>query len=88
MVSTVSAVPQSPDATSSESASSLQYLTPAGTDSSPNQSLLPLGTAVNEKDHLVVGGCDVIELVQEFGSPLYILDEQTLRTACQTVPCL
>ncbi|MEO1386139.1 MAG: diaminopimelate decarboxylase [Cyanobacteria bacterium J06634_6] len=83
MVSTVSAVPQSPDATSSESASSLQYLTPAGTDSSPNQSLLPLGTAVNEKDHLVVGGCDVIELVQEFGSPLYILDEQTLRTACR-----
>jgi diaminopimelate decarboxylase len=29
-----------------------------------------------------VGGCDVVNLVEQFGSPLYVLDEQTLRTAC------
>ncbi|NJM68948.1 MAG: diaminopimelate decarboxylase [Scytonema sp. RU_4_4] len=50
---------------------------------SPNQELLPLTARVNSHDHLEIGGCDVITLVQQFGSPLYILDEQTLRTACQ-----
>ena len=84
MVSTVTAAPPSPSTPSGESESSLQYLAQTGgADASPNQSLLPLGAAVNDKDHLVVGGCDVIDLVQEFGSPLYILDEQTLRTACR-----
>ncbi len=73
MVSTISA-PQS---------TSLQYLSNESGGTSPNQSLLPLNTAVNEKDHLVVGGCDVVDLIEEFGSPLYILDEQTLREACR-----
>ncbi|MGD1899943.1 MAG: diaminopimelate decarboxylase [Phormidesmis sp.] len=79
MVSTVSAAPQR----SSSQASSLQYLAEVNADTSPNQSLLPLSAAVNDQDHLVIGGCDVVDLIQEFGSPLYILDEQTLRTACQ-----
>jgi diaminopimelate decarboxylase len=50
---------------------------------SPNQQLLPLTAKVNSDDCLEIGGCDVRTLVQQFGSPLYILDEQTLRTACQ-----
>ncbi len=45
-------------------------------------SLFPLTTEVNEKGHLVVGGCDIIELAQEFGTPLYIFDEFTLRRKC------
>ena len=49
---------------------------------SPNQQLMPL-TATVQDDRLMVGGCDVGELVQQFGSPLYILDDLTLRTACQ-----
>jgi diaminopimelate decarboxylase len=73
MVSTLNASP-----------SSCQYL-PVGEGSgrSPNQSLLPLTATVSETDHLVVGGCDVPDLVARYGSPLYILDEVTLRTACQ-----
>lgn len=63
--------------------SSRQYLKRADTNGSPNQSLLPLTAQVNAQDHLEVGGCDVVDLVQRFGSPLYILDEQTLRAACQ-----
>ncbi len=62
-----------------------QYL-PSSTaleNRSPNQSLLPLTAQVNRNDHLEIGGCDVSELVQKFGSPLYILDEETLRTACR-----
>ncbi|NUN65821.1 diaminopimelate decarboxylase [Pseudanabaena biceps] len=50
---------------------------------SPNQQLLPLTAVVNAHDHLEIGGCDVVELVQQYGSPLYILDEVSLRTACQ-----
>lgn len=49
---------------------------------SPNQQLLPLTAQVNHRDCLEIGGCDVTELVQQFGSPLYILDETTLRLAC------
>ncbi|MEM7579608.1 MAG: diaminopimelate decarboxylase [Mastigocoleus sp.] len=48
---------------------------------SPNQQLLPLSSQVNDSDRLEVGGCDVTKLVEQFGSPLYILDEQSLRTA-------
>ncbi|MEL7228066.1 MAG: diaminopimelate decarboxylase, partial [Cyanobacteria bacterium J06576_12] len=79
MVSTVSAAPQRQSA----QASSLQYLAEVDAHTSPNQNLLPLSAAVNDQDHLVVGGCDVLDLVKEFGSPLYILDEQTARTACR-----
>ncbi|HEY9779853.1 MAG TPA: diaminopimelate decarboxylase [Leptolyngbyaceae cyanobacterium] len=50
---------------------------------SPNQELLPRGAQINEQDCLEIGGCDVTRLVQQFGSPLYILDEETLRTACR-----
>ena len=50
---------------------------------SPNQELLPRGAQINEQDCLEIGGCDVTTLVQQFGSPLYILDEETLRTACR-----
>ncbi|TVP59408.1 MAG: diaminopimelate decarboxylase [Nodularia sp. (in: Bacteria)] len=50
---------------------------------SPNQELLPLTAKVNSQDILEIGGCDVTTLVQQFGSPLYILDEETLRLACQ-----
>ncbi len=63
--------------------SSRQYLPAHTPDASPNQHILPLSAKVNGRDHLEVGGCDVIELVQQFGSPLYILDEQSVRTACQ-----
>lgn len=60
----------------------LPHLTASG-DQSPNQFLLPLTAHVNRTDGLEIGGCDVSELVQKFGSPLYVLDEVTLRTACR-----
>ena len=50
---------------------------------SPNQSLLPLTAKVNDQDHLEIGGCDVPTLLKQFGSPLYVLDEQTVREACR-----
>jgi diaminopimelate decarboxylase len=62
---------------------SLQYLPAHTPDASPNQQILPLTATVNDRDCLEIGGCDVTELVQQFGSPLYILDEASLRAACQ-----
>lgn len=50
---------------------------------SPNQHLLPLTARVNELDHLEIGGCDLTHLVERFGSPLYVVDEATLRVACR-----
>jgi diaminopimelate decarboxylase len=50
---------------------------------SPNQELLPLTARINNQDCLEIGGCNVQKLVQQFGSPLYILDETTLRVACR-----
>jgi diaminopimelate decarboxylase len=60
-----------------------QYLPAATPNPSPNQHLLPLTAKVNPQDHLEVGGCDVPQLAQQFGTPLYILDEETLRIACR-----
>jgi diaminopimelate decarboxylase len=63
-----------------------QYLSSAraaNEECSPNQELLPLTTKVNSKDRLEVGGCEVEALVEQYGTPLYILDEETLRSACR-----
>lgn len=39
--------------------------------------------SVNEKGHLTVGGCDTVELAKEYGTPLYILDENVIRNTCK-----
>jgi diaminopimelate decarboxylase len=41
---------------------------------------LPVGSTVNERGNLVVGGCDVVELAREFGTPSYVVAEDDLRT--------
>lgn len=42
------------------------------------------GTArINELNHLEIGGCDVLDLVKEFGTPLYVMDEQLIRDNCR-----
>jgi diaminopimelate decarboxylase len=56
---------------------------PSQSGRSPNQFLFPLTARVNERDCLEIGGCDVTDLVRKFGSPLYILDEISLRSACR-----
>src|SRR5215216_6188335 len=33
--------------------------------------------------HLHVGGCDVVALAREYGTPLYLLDEATFRNSCR-----
>ena len=46
--------------------------------------VLPDTSKINELGHLSIGGCDIVALTQEFGTPLYVFDEFTLRNRCQT----
>lgn len=38
---------------------------------------------VNEKGNLTIGGADTVELAKQYGTPLYVMDEQAVRKACQ-----
>ena len=49
----------------------------------PKLSLFPLTKEINNQNHLIVGGCDTVELAKEYGTPLYIFDEFTIRTKCR-----
>lgn len=38
---------------------------------------------INKRNHLEIGGCDCIDLVNKFGTPLYVLDENLIRENCR-----
>lgn len=38
---------------------------------------------VNSLGHLTIGECDTVDLVKEYGTPLYVLDENGIRRACR-----
>jgi len=43
-----------------------------------------LGTQeVGPDGHLIVGGCDAVELARRFGTPLYVYDVEGIRAACR-----
>ncbi len=44
----------------------------------------PAGTRVNERGHLEVGGCDLVELAAEFGTPAYIYAEGEIRSRARS----
>ena len=48
---------------------------------STNQSIKPLTT--EWKNNLSIGGCDLVELAKTYGTPLYVIDEVTLRETCK-----
>ena len=39
--------------------------------------------SVNVNNHLTVGCHDTVELAKEFGTPLYVLDEDLMRRNCR-----
>src|SRR4051794_38803867 len=39
----------------------------------------PLGSRLNERGRLEVGGCDVIDLAREYGTPAYVYAEDDMR---------
>ncbi len=50
---------------------------------STNQSLKPLSVKVNEQGNLEIGGCDLVDLANNYDTPLYVLDELTIRSICK-----
>lgn len=38
---------------------------------------------VNEQGHLTIGGLDTVALAKEFGTPLYVMDENQIRRHCR-----
>ena len=46
--------------------------------------VFPDTAAVNAAGRLSIGGCDAAELVDEYGTPLYVLCEDTLRNRCRS----
>ena len=50
---------------------------------SPNRNIVPISTSIEGDGKLSVGGCSIEELVKKYDSPLYILDEITLRNSCK-----
>jgi diaminopimelate decarboxylase len=47
-------------------------------------SVFPTDTRVNERGHLEIGGCDALELVEQFGSPAYVVAEHDLRSRARS----
>jgi diaminopimelate decarboxylase len=46
--------------------------------------LYPIGTRVDERGRLEIGGCDAVELAREFGTPAYVVAEQDVRARART----
>ncbi len=51
----------------------------AAADSIEGSAVYPIGSRINDHGHLEVGGCDVVELAAEFGTPAYIYAEDDIR---------
>ena len=47
---------------------------------SVNQGIKPITTKRN--GNLYIGGCDLTELAKKYGTPLYVIDEESLRKIC------
>ncbi len=54
-----------------------------GEHDTPRLALFPQTAGVNKDDHLVIGGCDTVALAGEYGTPLYVFDEEDLRSRCR-----
>ena len=50
---------------------------------SPNRNLTPVTTTLDDQDRLEVGGCRLSELAERYGTPLYVIDEETVRSTCK-----
>ena len=51
----------------------------AAADPVASSPVYPAGSRVNERGHLEIAGCDVVELAGRFGTPAYIYAEEDMR---------
>ena len=50
---------------------------------STNQFQKPITTKINSENNIEIGGCDLVKLADEYATPLYVLDEATIRSVCR-----
>jgi len=48
------------------------------------QNVFPDSAEINSQGELVIGGCKASDLADEYGTPVYVLDEATLRARCRS----
>ena len=48
---------------------------------SPNRNLAPITAELDDQGRLAVGGCVLSDLAKRYGTPLYVLDEASIRKA-------
>jgi Diaminopimelate decarboxylase len=56
---------------------------PGSDPQSPNRNLAPVTAALDDEARLMVGGCRLSALAERYGTPLYVLDEASIRAACR-----
>ena len=50
---------------------------------SPNKNIVPISTTIDENGNLSIANCSINNLIERYGSPIYLLDEMTLRSSCR-----
>ena len=48
------------------------------------QSVFPDSAEIDSQGELILGGCKASDLAAEYGTPVYVLDEDTLRARCRS----
>ena len=46
--------------------------------------MFPDTTQIDSKGTLNIGGCNTLDLANEYGTPLYVYDEYTIRSRCRS----
>jgi diaminopimelate decarboxylase len=46
--------------------------------------VFPDTAEINQRGQLIIGGCNAVELAEIYGTPVYLLDETTLRNRCRS----
>src|SRR3954469_20985772 len=67
------------DSTGSDDATARDSATRVMEDPIAASPVYPSGSRVNERGHLEVAGCDVVELAAQLGTPAYIYAEDDIR---------
>lgn len=49
-----------------------------------NQNIKPVTTKINKKNHIEIGGCDLTDIANQYGTPLYVYDEETIRSMARS----
>ena len=48
------------------------------------QKVFPDTAQINSQGQLIIGGCNTLGLAEEYGTPVYVFDEETLRNRCRS----